>query len=49
MNLGPADSEPGGEPGQGEQSADDVPAWLAPSGAQGDEPAGAERFGKTES
>jgi hypothetical protein len=26
MSLGPADSEPGGEPGQGEQRADDVPA-----------------------
>jgi hypothetical protein len=36
MSLGPADSEPGGEPGQGEQSADDVPAWLAPGDAQGE-------------
>ena len=48
MSLGPADSEPGGEPGQGKQSADDVPAWLAPGDAQGDEHAGAECFGETE-
>ena len=48
MSLGPADSEPGGEPGQGEQRADDVPAWLAPGDAQSDEHAGAECFSVTE-
>ena len=44
MSLGPADSEPG----QGEQSADDVAAWLAPGDAQSDEHAGAECFSVTE-